>query len=79
MSQRYLLWISEQQPTPEIQQVVFAENFKFLHTNSISDAVSHCFINKPELVFVDADTQQFELVELFYQAENSIPTLVRSP
>lgn len=31
MSQRYLLWISEQQPTPEIQQVVFAENFKFLH------------------------------------------------
>lgn len=74
MSQRYLLWISEQQPTPEIQQVVFAENFKFLHTNSISDAVSHCLISKPELVFVDADTQQLELVELVKLLRKTCPT-----
>lgn len=74
MSQRYLLWISEQQPTSEIQQVVFAENFKFLHTNSISDAVSHCLISKPELVFVDADTQQLELVELVKLLRKTCPT-----
>lgn len=74
MSQRYLLWISEQQPTSEIQQVVFAENFKFLHTNSISDAVSHCLTNKPELVFVDADTQQLELVELVKLLRKTCPT-----
>ncbi|NWL15725.1 sigma-54-dependent Fis family transcriptional regulator [Pseudoalteromonas sp. Scap03] len=74
MSQRYLLWISEQQPTSEIQQVVFAENFKFLHTNSISDAVSHCLTSKPELVFVDADTQQLELVELVKLLRKTCPT-----
>ncbi len=74
MSQRYLLWISEQQPTSEIQQVVFAENFKFLHTNSISDAVSRCLTSKPELVFVDADTQQLELVELVKLLRKTCPT-----
>lgn len=73
MSQKYLLWISEQQPATEFIKTVESEQFKFLYSASIADAVSFCISIKPELVFVDADIEQLELVELVKLIRNSSP------
>jgi DNA-binding NtrC family response regulator len=73
MSQKYLLWISEQQPDIEFIEIVISENFKFLHTNSIAEAVSHCISIKPELIFVDADIKNIELVELIKLIRKTCP------
>ncbi len=64
MSLRYLLWVSEHQPSIEYKQAVSSENFKFLYAGSIADAVSYCIDTKPELIFVDADIKHIEQVEL---------------
>lgn len=73
MSQKYLLWISEQQPDVKFKQTVVSEGFKFLYTDSVADAVSYCISNKPELIFVDADIQQIELVEFVKLLRRTCP------
>lgn len=73
MSQKYLLWISEEQPCSEFVKAVASENFTFTHTNSIAEAVSHCISFKPDLIFVDADIKNIELVELIKLLRKTSP------